>query len=94
MLFANISYDILFLAISLLLIIGTFYLVKSYGEKENFIEHYGKVETVLVPAPTVPQNSYTNEFTFGPLVGQPREFTTPVEKSYGPLPININDNNI
>jgi len=94
MLFANISYDVLFLAISLLIIIGTFYLVKSYGDKENFIEHYGKVETVLVPAPTVPQNSYTNEFTFGPLVGQPREFTTPVENSYPPLPINVNDNNI
>jgi len=94
MLFANVSYDVLFLAISLLIIIGTFYLVKSYGDKENFVEHYGKVETVLEPAPRVPQYSYTNEFDFAPLVGEPRQYTTPVLNQYPPLPININDNNI
>lgn len=94
MLFANISYDVLFLAVSLLIIIGTFYLVKSVGKKENFIEHYGKVETVLEPAPRVPQYSYTNDFDFAPLVGQPRHIEIPELKQYPPLPININDNNI
>uniref|UniRef100_A0A6C0K731 Minor capsid protein P9 transmembrane helices domain-containing protein n=1 Tax=viral metagenome TaxID=1070528 RepID=A0A6C0K731_9ZZZZ len=83
MLFANISYDVLFLAVSVLLIIGAYYLIKAMpSKKENFIEYYGKVDTVLEPVPPTAWNQGTNEFEFSPLTGSP---TAPCRTT--PLPV-------
>jgi hypothetical protein len=96
LLFTNIAYDVLFLAVSLLLIICIYYICRSVQEKksENFIEHYGKVETVLEPAPMIPQNSYTNDFLFYPQTSDPRQpCRTRIPSQFPPLGINIANNN-
>lgn len=95
MLFANISYDVLFLAVSVLLIIGVYYLIKALpSKKENFIEYYGKVETVLKPVPPVDWNQDTSNFQFSPLTGSPTApcRTTPLPV-YPAMEFNVLDSN-
>jgi len=95
MLFANISYDVLFLSVSVLLIIGAYYLIKAMpSKKENFIEYYGKVDTVLEPVPPVEWNQDTSDFQFSPLTGSPTApcRTTPLQE-YPAMTFNVLDDN-
>lgn len=55
-------HDFLFLAISLLLIIIIYYMIRSL--KGQTCENYGAVDTVLQPFPHVPWNTNTNSFVF------------------------------
>jgi len=97
MLFVNISYDVLFLAVSLLLIISVYYWIKSFKKPENFVEYYGKVETVLEPVPPVANNPQNGDFSFYPILPNtdPRApcRRTPVPEHYPPLGIDIENNN-
>lgn len=97
LLFTNIAYDVLFLSTCFLVIILSYYGIKytnkNNEDKELIIENYGKVENVLEPVPKTNWNSYTNDFLFSPLDGNPRiQCDTPVV-SQDDLVINLNNNN-
>ena len=92
LLFTNVSYDILFLATSLLLIICIYYILNK--NSENYVEFYGKVSTVLEPAPKIPHYSYTNDFIFYPQTRDPRRPCAENQtKDFPPLGINVSNNN-
>lgn len=92
MLITNISYDVLFLAISLLLIISIYYILKSFSKKENYIEYYGKVNTVLEPVPKVNNIPNQNDFIFSPPLGNPRTpCKTYLPETIPPLGIDLNN---
>ena len=93
MVFVNVTYDILFLSVSLLLIIIIFYLYKNFSKKEEFIEYYGKVDTVLTPPPTIHNISNYNDFIFSsdPNPGVRSPCRTPISNFSEPLGINIDN---
>lgn len=92
LLFANFSYDVLFLSVSILLIIIIYYSFKNKPHK-NSIEYYGKVESVLETPPKIQWKSYSNDFLFTPPSGDPRRpCKTPI-KSNQPFVIDLDNDN-
>ena len=67
LLFLKFPFDLHFLTISLLVMILIYYTFQWYT-KPNVKEPYGKVESVLVPPPTVEWNSANSSFIFSPSI--------------------------
>lgn len=91
MLFTNLQHDVVFLSISLLLIIIVHYSLKRFSKKENFIEYYGKVDTVLEPAPVIQNIPYQNDFIFSQGTGSRNPCKRTSISDLSPLVMNVDN---
>lgn len=67
LLIVNVWFDVLFLCVALLLTIIVYYSLRGASREE-----YGRVDSVLVPPPPVPQETGAGGFVFSPPTGLPR----------------------